>query len=127
MQEYIHHIRKLCQRIVSAASYNHTGAFLGDILNRVKLRQKNFMIQRHLRKGGRGVSQGIGIHHQGIEKAVGRLLIMIFKNLLAEPTVLSRSLQQCLVIKGNLQFFRKLLSNIVTAASILTSNGNNGV
>ncbi len=38
------------QCVVGTSAYDHAGAFTGNLLDRVKLCQKNFMADRHIYK-----------------------------------------------------------------------------
>lgn len=68
---------------------------------------------------------GAGVHHQGIEQAVGGALVALGQDGLTDPRVPGHGLQDVLVVEIDPQLFGQLLADLVAAAAELSANGNN--
>ena len=59
-----HYVRIICQRIVRTPSYNDTGFFICQFLDRVKLCQENLVVDRHIHISRCIITHRIGVHYQ---------------------------------------------------------------
>ena len=125
VDEYAEHVVVLAQDVVAAASDDDARAFIRSRLDDVALKNEQLIVDGHIVDAGDTASEGVVSHHHGIQKAVARFFVRLFKDFLAQPALFCRHGNQLLVEKGDIQFFRQALADLVAAASVLTRNGNN--
>ena len=125
VDEYAEHVVVLAQDVVAAASDDDARAFIRSRLDDVALKNEQLIVDGHIVDAGDTASEGVVSHHHGIQKAVARFFVRLFKDFLAQPALFCRHGDQLLVEKGDIQFFRQALADLVAAASVLTRNGNN--
>ena len=124
MDEYAEHVVVLAQDVVAAASDDDARAFIRSRLDDVALKNEQLIVDGHIVDAGDTASEDVVSHHHGIQKAVARFFVRLFKDFLAQPALFCRHGDQLLVEKGDIQFFRQALADLVAAASVLTLNGN---
>lgn len=125
VDEYAEHVVVLAQDVVAAASDDDAWAFIRSRLDDVALKNEQLIVDGHIVDAGDTASEDVVSHHHGIQKAVACFFVRLFKDFLAQPALFCRHGDQLLVEKGDIQFFRQALADLVAAASVLTRNGNN--
>ena len=125
--EQIDAVLVICQSIICTTAYNNARAFIGDLLNRIKLCKKYFVADRHIYKRGCIVAERISIHNQIIQEGIGRSLIMILNHFLTKTTFLCCSGKEFLIVAFDSEILCNLFSNFTACRTKLTSNGNNRI
>ena len=113
--------------IIRAASDEDTRPFICDLLDRIKLSEKNFVIDRHISISISGISHGIGIHHKGIEETVRWFLVMGFEDLLTDTALFCSTRQHLFVIKLDPEVLRDPPADLSSGTSVLPANCNDRV
>ena len=67
--------------------------------------------------------EGIGVHRDGVEKALGAL-VKGTEQLLTKPALLCRFLEQHIVVIGDAELLGKHRADLAAAAAVLSSNCN---
>ena len=127
MNEDADHIFVGFQSIVRAAPHKNTGAFICNLLDRVELSEKDFMVDGHICICISRISHGISVHHERIQKAVRRFLIVGFKDLLADPALFCGAGKHLLVIQLDPEGVRHLVADLSSRASELSSDSNDRI
>lgn len=127
MDEEVQAVLVIVQRIVRASADDHARPLVRDLLDRVELRQKHLVADRHIHEGGGIIAEGIGVHHQIIEEGVGGTLVVVLNHLLAETALLRRPRQELFIVKFNAEIVGYLLSDLAAARAELPTDGNDRI
>lgn len=121
--ENVDRVLVVAQHIVGSSSHEHTVPLVGSLAYRVALEEIEILLgeivlieiviaqQRHVDM------------EQRFQEAL--LLIILFKELLTEPALLGRKIQQLLVVEGTFELVGQLLGNDSPTRSDLAADVNN--
>ena len=87
VDEDAEHVVVLAQDVVAAASDDDARAFIRSRLDDVALKNEQLIVDGHIVDAGDTASEGVVSHHHGIQKAVARFFVRLFKDFLAQPAL----------------------------------------